>query len=713
MFCAVIFSFGAVLFKVLVAEQEAAAREIKSVSRVFENHKHKLLREMERYAASNAAYENIETHLSMEWIQSRFGVDMALDFKHAYTAVLDKDGDVTFAIDFHENSHPHVYTRQIGEQLEVTLSAIREKYRQGLVRSGGEVRFKGQLSDISGVDIVEIDGRPNIAAAFAIVPDPGGIDMTFASPNILLTFFEIDVIHLGDLLASLSLDNLEFVTEVPKDMISVPLANNAGNVLGYLAWYPMSRASSIIMSSIPILLISLGIILTIALLTMRQNAHARRSLAKRDQEALHTANHDSMTGFASRGYFQSLATKWLMVRTALHNRASVIYLDLDNLKQVNDIHGHAAGDQLIVEQARRIQKMLGSNGLIGRIGGDEFVILTDQWGAARPQQSEIEELFRILSLPVVFEDKQIETSCSAGIARFPEHGHKLPDLIRAADIALHRCKQEQKNSFRYYDDRMDEQLREQRELLIDLVAAIRGNEFELFYQPIVTAGTGEAVYYEALIRWRHPKRGLISPAVFLPVARDADMMPEIGTWVLERALADARAWDTAGVSINVCTSQIRKPGLAEQVADLLVENEFPADRLILEITEDLLMEESAETLQTIQSLRDLGIGLAIDDFGTGYSSLSYLHKFRFDKMKIDRSFVSRIGQEDEADTLVRSMLGLAKAMGMQTVGEGVETTEQKEFLVDAGCEYLQGYLFGKPAPLNELNHTETQKSATA
>ncbi|WP_103220392.1 putative bifunctional diguanylate cyclase/phosphodiesterase [Roseibium marinum] len=713
MFCAVIFSFGAVLFKVLVAERQAAAREIKSVSRVFENHKHALLKEMERYAASNAAYENTETHPSIDWIGSRFGVDMALDFKHDYTAVLDKDRNVIFATDLHGHTNADIYTRQIDEQLEATLTVIRKKYRQGLVRSAGQVRFAGELSDISGVDIVEIDGRPNIAAAFAIVPDPGGIDMTYGPPNILLTIFKIDTVHLGNLLASLSLDNLKFVTEVPDEMISVPLANNAGEVLGYLAWYPMSRASSIILSSIPILLISLGIILTIALVTMRQNAHARRSLARREKEARHTANHDSMTGFASRGYFHTLAANWLMVRAALRNRASVIYLDLDNLKQVNDIHGHAAGDQLIVEQARRIRQVLGSNGLIGRIGGDEFVILTDRWGAGKPQQSEIEELFRILSLPVSFEDKQIETSCSAGIARFPEHGRKLPELIRAADIALHRCKQEQKNSFRYYDERMDDQLREQRELRIDLVSAIRENELELFYQPIVTARTEVAVFYEALIRWRHPRRGLVSPGVFLPVARNARMMPEIGTWVLERALGEARGWETAGVSINVCTSQIRMPGFAEQVGDLLARNEFPADRLILEITEDLLMEEGAETLRTIRKLRDLGVRLAIDDFGTGYSSLSYLHKFRFDKMKIDRSFVSRIGQEDEADTLVRSMLGLAKAMGMQTVGEGVETTAQKEFLVDAGCEYLQGYLFGKPAPLSELDLSQFRQSATA
>ncbi|PVB62339.1 bifunctional diguanylate cyclase/phosphodiesterase [Labrenzia sp. 011] len=712
MFGAVIFSFGTVLFNVLVSEREAAAREIRSVSRVFESHKQSLVEEMERYAASNAAYLNIETFPSLEWIRTRFGVDMALDFSHDFTTVLSRDRSVLFAIDSDKDTDPEKYALQVSGQLDAMLATIRKNYQDSLIRTEDQVRFAGRLSDVSGVDIIQFDGRPSIAAAFAIVPDPGGIAMTFGPPNILVTIFEIDAVHLGNLLASLSLDNLEFVTEVPEDMISVPLANNAGAVLGYLAWRPMSRASSIILSSIPVLLIALGIILTIALFTLRQNAHVRKSLARREQEARHSANHDSMTGFASRGYFHSAAANWLKVRAALRRNASVIYLDIDNLKKVNDIHGHAAGDRLIVEQSGRIRQMLGSDGLIGRIGDDEFIILTDRWSAGKPQQGEVEELFRVLSLPVDFEGREIETSCSAGIARFPEHGHKLPELIRAADIALQRCKEERTSFYREYDERMDDRLREQRELRMDLVSAVQDSQFELFYQPIVRARTGNVVFYEALIRWRHPKRGLVSPAFFLPVAQSAGMMPDIGKWVLERALSESRDWEAAGVSVNVCTSQIRVSGFAEEVGTLLARYGYPADRLILEITEDLLMEESVVTLQTIRKLRDLGVGLAIDDFGTGYSSLSYLHKFRFDKMKIDRSFVSRIGRDDESDTLVCSMLGLARAMGMQTVGEGIETIEQRDFLVEAGCEFLQGYLFGKPAPLSEMGPPDLRKSAS-
>jgi len=711
MFGAVIFSFGAVLFKVLVAEREAAAREVKSVSRVLENHKQFLVREMERYAASNAAYQNIETNLSMDWVTSRFGVDMALDFVHDYAVVLDKNGNALFASDIRGNDASQYYAGNIRNQIDGTIAEIRRNYRESLIRAGGQVRFAGQLSDVSGVDIVDIDGRPNIAAAFAIVPDPGGIEMTEGAPNILVTIFEIDAIHLGNLLASLSLDNLTFVTEVPGDMIAVPLQNNAGQVLGYLAWYPMSRASAIILSSIPVLAISLGIILTIALVTLRQNGIARKSLAQREQEARYAANHDSMTGFASRSYFHTAAANWLRVRTAQGRDAAVIYLDLDNLKQVNDIHGHSVGDFLVVQQAQRVRRFLGGGGLVGRIGGDEFVILTDRWSGGDIDHEEIGELFWTLSQPVEFEGKRIETSCSAGIARFPEHGGKLPELIRAADIALQRCKLEQKNSYRFYDERMDNQLRKQREIRMDLDSAVRDNELELFYQPIVPAGTGGTEYYEALIRWRHPKRGLVAPYLFLPVAQHAGMMPEIGAWVLERALRDASRWQGTGVSVNVCSSQIQQPGFAEQVAGLLQRYDFPGERLILEITEDLMMDESPETLRTFEKLRDAGVNLAIDDFGTGYSSLSYLHKFRFDKMKIDRSFVSRIGQDEEADMLVRSLLGLAKVMGMQTVGEGVETEAQKDFLIEAGCEYLQGYLFGKPQPLEELSVPSVRQHA--
>jgi EAL domain-containing protein (putative c-di-GMP-specific phosphodiesterase class I) len=312
-------------------------------------------------------------------------------------------------------------------------------------------------------------------------------------------------------------------------------------------------------------------------------------------------------------------------------------------------------------------------------------------------------MFDALIQPVEFEGRMIDASCSAGIALYPDHGQDMLDVFRSADVALQRCKSEGKRSYRLFDDKMDQQRRERRQIRRELVTALQENQFELFYQSIVDARTGQATHAEALLRWRHPDRGMVSPAEFLPIAQDAGLMPDIGAWVLERAILDASTWDNIGVSVNVSSSQLQKEGFTEQVADLLMQYGLPANRLLLEITEDLMLDEDNLTQQIFSDLRELNVGLAIDDFGTGYSSLSYLHKYRFTTMKIDRSFVARIGVSSEDDMLVRTLLSIAKVMGMQTIGEGVETAEQRDFLVSAGCEYLQGFLFSRPAPLSMMD----------
>ncbi|MEE4014221.1 EAL domain-containing protein [Roseibium sp. FZY0029] len=703
MFCAVIFSFGAVLFKVLVAEREAAARETRSVARVFENHKQLLLREMERYAASNAAYQNIDTTLSPDWIKTRFGVDMAQDFAHEYTVLFGPDRKVIFSSTFHGTETAEAFSARVGTRISGTLDTIRRNYVDALIRSGtDEVRFAGKLTDISAIDVVEINTRPYIVTAFSIVPDPGGIEMSYGPPNILVSAFEIDAVHLSNLLSSLALENLKFAPDIPASMIGTPVENEAGAVLGYLVWYPMSQASRIILSSIPVLLLSLGVILTVALIALRQNANAKARLAAREQEARYAANHDSMTGFVTRRFFHVAATHRLAVRSQQQLGAWLIYLDVDNLKQVNDIHGHTVGDSLVVAQAERIKSVLGSFDLVARSGGDEFLILTDRWETPEQALQEADRLFEKLRQPFEYDGKRIETSVSAGISCFPDHGQTLTGLIRAADIALQRCKMEQKSSFRIYDVRMDDHLRQRREIRVELDSALREAQFDLFYQPIIDARSGQLAFYEALIRWRHPYRGLVPPDLFLPIAQDAGLMPAIGAWVLERALRDASSWMQTGVSVNVCSSQIQMTGFAKKVSLLLQKYDFPPERLILEITEDLMLEESTQTRETIVKLRNLGVGLAIDDFGTGFSSLSYLHKYSFDKMKIDRSFISRIGEDEEADMVVCSMLSLARVMRMQSVGEGVETEAQRNFLVEAGCDFLQGYLFDRPLPLADL-----------
>lgn len=704
LFSIVLIVFGAVFAKVWMAEKATAEREVTAVERVLQSHKQSLVDEMERYAASNAAYINVVTAPDPSWIENRFGVDMAGDFTPDYTAIVDPKSNLVFVSSQADQSARTVVESILQRDFKHTIQAIRKAYIEALVTdAAGNVAFTGSLSNLTGTDLQIIDGVPSLVTAFAIVPDPGGIPMVVEPPFVLLSAFKFSDQHLQQLLSNLPVEDLELANKLPDNMIGIPLTNAAGDTLGYLGWHPISQATSIIVSSIPVLFLSLGAILIMVLAALRQITKAKKDLAKQELEARKAASHDSMTGFTSRAHFYKVAGRHILTDAARKNGATLIYLDLDNLKEVNDIHGHMAGDWLIMTQALRIRKALGADTLVGRVGGDEFVILIEGRVSCERFPENLRSLFETLIEPVEFEGRLVDASCSAGIARFPDHGREVLDVIRAADIALQRCKSEGKRSYRLFDNKMDEDRKERRHVRRELVTALDEGQFELFYQSIVASSTGQATHAEALLRWRHPERGMVSPAMFLPIAQEAGLMPEIGDWVLERAIMDASSWANAGVSVNVSSSQFQKEGFAEHVADLLMKHGLSPQRLLLEITEDLMLEEDLRTQKIFSELQDLKIGLAIDDFGTGYSSLSYLHKYRFNTMKIDRSFVGRIGISSEDDMLVHTLLSIAKVMGMQTIGEGVETDEQRDFLVSAGCEYLQGFLFDRPSPLSQID----------
>lgn len=704
LFSIVLLVFGAVFTKVWFAEKATAQREVTAVERIFSSHRQSLIDEMERYAASNAAYINTVSHPDAAWIEDRFGEDMIGDFSPDYTAVIDQNEELIFASSQSGQAGEPVVENVLNGGFKGAIQTIRQAYLNGLkTDEAGQVVFTGQLADLTGLDILSVNGTLNLVTAFAIVPDPGGIPMVLQPPHVVISMFQINDQYLKELLPALPVERLELTQNVPDNMIGIPLKNAAGTTLGHLAWHPISQATAIIVSSIPVLFLSLGLILLMVLAALRQITKVKQDLAQQELEARKAASHDSMTGFTSRAHFYKQAGRQLASERARNKGACLIYVDLDNLKEVNDIHGHMAGDWLIMSQALRIRNALGPEALIGRVGGDEFVILIEEQVSGDQFPEHLCLMFDALIQPVEFEGRMIDASCSAGIALYPDHGQDMLDVFRSADVALQRCKSEGKRSYRLFDDKMDQQRRERRQIRRELVTALQENQFELFYQSIVDARTGQATHAEALLRWRHPDRGMVSPAEFLPIAQDAGLMPDIGTWVLERAILDASTWDNIGVSVNVSSSQLQKEGFTEQVADLLMQYGLPANRLLLEITEDLMLEEDNLTQQIFSDLRELNVGLAIDDFGTGYSSLSYLHKYRFTTMKIDRSFVARIGVSSEDDMLVRTLLSIAKVMGMQTIGEGVETAEQRDFLVSAGCEYLQGFLFSRPAPLSMMD----------
>ncbi|CAO4147391.1 bifunctional diguanylate cyclase/phosphodiesterase [Methylorubrum extorquens] len=446
-------------------------------------------------------------------------------------------------------------------------------------------------------------------------------------------------------------------------------------------------------------------------------AVALRDLSRRRRDEArirHLALHDALTDLPNRTLLEERLG--LALENAAENGTSVAlaYLDLDRFKPVNDFHGHAAGDALLVQAAKRMLAELRPTDTLARIGGDEFVIVLAHTRSLAQVAETAERLVAALGRPFQIEGQiggsveglRVEIGASVGIALYPSDGSTAESLKRAADTALYRVKDEGRGAVRFFEAAMDEQLQARRRVEHELSGAIARGELALDYQPIVNGRTGEIEIFEALIRWHHPERGCVFPADFIPLAEQTDQIGRIGVWVLDTACAAAAAWPHPWrVSVNVSPKQFRQPGFAAGVAAVLGRHGLSPGRLVLEITESVFIHDAATALTVLTALRTLGVRLALDDFGTGYSSLSYLQRFQFDKIKVDRSFVRGLGQHADALTIVRAITHLGHNLGLTVTVEGVETQEQLTVLRELGCDQMQGYLFARPAPMTNLSET--------
>jgi diguanylate cyclase (GGDEF)-like protein/PAS domain S-box-containing protein len=410
----------------------------------------------------------------------------------------------------------------------------------------------------------------------------------------------------------------------------------------------------------------------------------------------HMARHDALTELPNRLLFHEKMADGLVRVESSHESMAVLCLDLDNFKGVNDSLGHPIGDKLLQKIAQRLCGYLKATDTIARLGGDEFAIL-------HPVKSPhgAEELARNLisaaAEPVIVDGQEIATGISIGIAIAPDNGKTSDQLMKCADLALYQAKSQGRNTYRFFEPAMDAQLQVRRALEIDLRRALGAGEFHLAYQPQINLATNELIGFEALLRWNHPERGSVSPAEFIPVAEEIGLIIPLGQWVLRQACTEAATWPAGmKIAVNLSPVQFRGRGLLATVTQTLAAAGLPADRLELEITEAVLLEQNEANLGTLHQLRALGARIAMDDFGTGYSSLSYLRSFPFDKIKIDRSFVfdSITGQQGEA--IIRTIAELGSTLGIQTTAEGIETPEQMALVRRAGCTEGQGYLIGRP-----------------
>jgi len=382
---------------------------------------------------------------------------------------------------------------------------------------------------------------------------------------------------------------------------------------------------------------------------------------------------------------------------------AVLFLDLDRFKVVNDTLGHRVGDQLLEEVGSRLKQALPPNSVLARLGGDEFAIVVSAFESRLALEALATSLTEIVGQPYEIDGHRIRSSVSIGIAVGPGDGDNADDLLMAADLALYAVKAGTRGTYRFYQKSMNEEINDRRQIEMDLREAIERNELELHYQPIIDLRRNVITGFEALARWRHPVKGLVPPAVFIPVAEDSGLILPLGRWALAEACRQAAQWPEAlKVAVNLSPVQFSVPNLHETIESLLAETNLAPHRLELEITERLFMEESEKTLSTLHRLKELGVRISMDDFGTGYSSLSYLRSFPFDKIKVDRTFVSDLAAGTEHVVIVQAVVSIARALGMTTTAEGVETRGQQEFLAALGCDEAQGYLFSAPVPIEQV-----------
>lgn len=426
-----------------------------------------------------------------------------------------------------------------------------------------------------------------------------------------------------------------------------------------------------------------------------------------EEHVRHLAHYDALTNLPNRTLFNDRLGQALINAQRDKGKAAVMFLDLDRFKNINDTLGHGIGDLLLQEVAVRLTGCVRQGDTVSRLGGDEFVVLLPELNDEKDARLVAQKLLNAAAFPIVLEGHELHISASIGISYYPMDGANAEALMKNADVAMYRAKEEGRNNFQFYHASMNARSFERLAMETSMRYALNRGEFDLYYQPRFALPEGRIVGAEALIRWNHPDLGLVSPGLFIPLAEETGLILPIGEWVLEQVAAQGKAWQQAGfpplsLAVNVSARQFRRVDFAAKILQILRNSGFDPHYLELELTESTLMTHAEENIETLKKLSALGIRIAIDDFGTGYSSLSYLKRLPVDILKIDRSFVSEVPDNRDGVAIVEAIIAMAHSLGLHIIAEGVETAEQLEFLQMRKCNEIQGYHFSHPLPVEQF-----------
>ena len=573
-------------------------------------------------------------------------------------------------------------------------------------------------SVVHATDLVRIGDRIAIVSAMPMSRvDKAGAAAPASAPMLLNLRYLDDAFLLKASKENYLLDARLSDSPAPREgETSTPLVNTDMEPLTHIFWKPMTAGTMVINA---LLLPAAGVFAVIALLVLLMSLRIR-GLMKRDDEHLveleqahlelkakeaqahHLAYHDVLTGLPNRAMFNDVAEQALI--GARHGeKIAILLLDLDRFKHVNDRFGHLAGDALIQEVGRRLSRVLDRAEAVARLGGDEFAILLRPDDLATGIETILDQILADLHLPYDILGNQAHIGVSIGVALAPDYGNDRTDLMRKADIALYRAKDEGRDCYRFFTESMDETVQLRATLERELRVAIEtGTGLSVHYQPLVDSKGGKVSGLEALVRWHHPTRGWIAPQLFVPVAEETGLICALGDWVLGEACKVANEWPELSVSVNLSPIQFCDEAFAERACAIVRHAGVRANQIEFEVTEGVVLDQNDCVQGALRRLRSEGFRIALDDFGTGYSSLKYLRDFEVDRIKIDRSFVQGLGQTVDAEAIVTAVVTLGHAMGLQVTAEGVETADQEDFLRGAGCNVLQGFLFSRAVPAHQL-----------
>ncbi len=633
-----------------------------------------------------------------EWIDGNLGRWMHDYFGHDELYIVDTRNAPIYAFAREIRQEP-TYFETVASVAVPLAENLRTMLRQGM-----EPDKDRREQTVGKQDYAFVNGHPAIVSLKPIVSDSGDIEQAPGEEFLHISVRYMDGSSLSELASVYQFAAPAFVRQFAAGagFGHADLTSGAGDTIGYIQWRSDAPGSQFLNSIWPLVAGAAGL-LAVAVVTALVALHRKSVNAAEHRDRIRfLAHHDPLTSLPNRYSFE------LDLDTALAGDEkrpiplAVMYLDLDRFKKVNDTLGHGEGDKVILEATRRVRTLLGEGDKLYRIGGDEFVIIARSvdHGAAQALATAI---VAAIQNPFELGHNTAHIGVSIGIAFAPEHADNRPALVRKADLALYHAKALGRSQHAFYSQHMDALIADTARLEKDLRVELDTCEnLKVYYQPKVAGDTGRMVGVEALVRWHHPDRGLLSPDLFIAIAEDSDLIASIGFFVLERACSDARDWPIDTIAVNVSPSQLRDPAFPLKVAGILDKTGLPPSKLELEITESAVMQDRESCAKAIAALRTLGVRIALDDFGIGFSSLGRLQEIGADRIKIDAMFVAGVGKSTGDEAIIRAITQLGHARGLSITAEGVETAAQRDFLVASGCDELQGYLYSQAVPGEDI-----------